>query len=199
MPGICVLSTWNAPTSSGNIMLTWGCLGWGPSSATHLYNFKQVTNPEILLVRMGIIVVNTLQNVRLNKLTYTKYLEWLLFQLYSWDFNLWRWVNEDVERLMPLKGFYYLCIPQRRRHNTSHRATWETSVLIRKQKGVRGKPGPEPLLFSMGKARQGKGNCLGLAGLNNLVGSELSGWPLVVWYLTLGDLGQGEYWLDVGG
>ena len=52
----------------------------------------------------------------------------------------------------------------------------EASVLIRRQKVVKGKPGPEPLWFSVGKARQGKGNCLGLASLNNFDElSQLSG------------------------
>ena len=51
------------------------------------------------------------------------------------------------------------------------------------------------IVFSMGKARQNRGNSLGLASLNNPSRLCSLGVSLVVWYLAVVDLGQGKYWL----
>lgn len=49
----------------------------------------------------------------------------------------------------------------------------------------------------MGKARQSRGNSLGLSSLNNSSKFGGLGVSLVVWYLAWPqvDLGQGKYWL----
>lgn len=51
------------------------------------------------------------------------------------------------------------------------------------------KHGPEPLLFSGRK--EGGGNSLGLAALNNVNRLWNTGWSLVVWYPAPGDEGRG--------
>lgn len=48
--------------------------------------------------------------------------------------------------------------------------------------------------WGCGKGQAGQGDCLGLASLNNSAELWGIGLSLVVRYLTLGDLGQGEYW-----
>lgn len=62
-----------------------------------------------------------------------------LSYLYPWDFNLWRWLSDHMERLIPLEEFLLLRVSKRREHATqmqSHRqSTRFCSGGRRKSKG----------------------------------------------------------------
>lgn len=70
---------------------------------------------------------------------------------------------------MPLKeDCYYLHFP--REGNMPHQKGphGEASIFGQQAEAVRGKQGPEPLLFPTGDTRRGRGNGLGLASLNDV-------------------------------
>ena len=70
--------------------------------------------------------------------------------------------------------------------------------MVRKQKGEGESLARAFLgLACMGKAKQSRGNSLGLPFVNSVGGYGLQGWSRVVSYLTLGDLGHGKCWLGV--
>lgn len=90
-------------------------------------------------------------------------------QLYPQDFNLWGWLGENVERLVPLKGGF-IPFPD----------TGEAQA--RKQRGARGSPRLEPVSGFLGK---GGVNNLRSAPLNPSGGLGHGAVP-VVWSLDLG-------------
>ena len=88
--------------------------------------------------------------------------------MYLWDFNLWRWPGDDTEgsaierRLMTYTSQEEGALYPTQGHMMKHQSGQETEA------EVRGKHGPEPLLWFPWKKRDRQENSLGLESVNNV-------------------------------